>query len=250
MREITAAEEERLAKYDKLNLELINKNFAIIPNKVINAGLTADELGLYVWLTINSGKKPRYKDAIVSTYQDKAHLSLKVRGGGRTYQSFQEKICKLLDSLEEYGFIKLELTKPEGDLLVEVIQDTDQGFCKVYSDSVIAVLNTSAYKNRLVNLATYTIFRSFVYESDQRPYNRVVSNKNRLMAKKLNTYPSTIRRRMDWLYENRVLAAFKCRMFGDYCRSQNFFSDLHDASYLVDYVRESYKSHEVKDILE
>lgn len=244
-----------LAKYNSLNSGDQTRGFITLPRKFISLELPANEKGLFIQLLLNAGVSPVQDYHYVLKNQTVNTLVRMVfwkKGNKRINSVHTRQLQELLEKLKADKLIKIsEYQDDRFDIVLPTakkLREGNDGFIKLYGDSLNKIVSQSTGIKRLKNLLFYAAVRSRVYENYQQQ--EIINDSPKYFAKILKSAESTARNSLGWLRDNKVLAYYKAELLIASGNERYYYADMHDAHILTDVVKGYLGQGLIKRVLE
>lgn len=244
-----------LKKYDLVTSENESKSFITIPRKIVFLKIPENEKGLFIQLLSMAGIAPGLSYHYVLTNQSVDSLVNAIfwkKGNKRIAYSHTQKLKSLLEQLQTDKLIRIS-KRDNGyfDIILPTVQklrEGDDGFVKLYFDSLSKIKTQLVGIQRLKTLFFYAAIRSKVYENNQQQ--EVITDSPNYFAELANVSASSSKKRFEWLRDNGVLAYYKCEQKKLAGYIKYYYADMHDAAKLTKVIKGYLKQGEIKAVLE
>lgn len=244
-----------LAKYDSVKLENQTTSFITIPRKLVNVDIPVNEKGLFIQLLLESGISPITDYHYVlknQTISSIVHMIFWKKENKRINSVHVKQTKELLEQLKEHRLIKIsEYQDDRFDIILPTaknLREGDDGFVKLYADSLKKIVAKSSGIQRLKNLLFYAAVRSRVFENYQQQV--VVTESPNYFAKLTKISETVAKNRLKWMRDNEVLAYFKAERANTFQHEKYYYADMHDAGILTDVVKGYLEQGVIKEVLE
>lgn len=244
-----------LAKYDSVKLENQRTSFITIPRKLVNVEIPVNEKGLFIQLLLEAGVSPITDYHYVlknQTISSIVHMIFWKKENKRINSVHVKQTKELLEKLKADKLIKIsEYQDDRFDIVLPTakkLREGDDGFVKLYADSLKKIVAKSSGIQRLKNLLFYAAVRSRVFENYQQQV--VVTESPNYFAKLTKISETVAKNRLKWMRDNEVLAYFKAERANTFQHEKYYYADMHDAGILTDVVKGYLEQGVIKEVLE
>lgn len=244
-----------LAKYDSVKLENQTTSFITIPRKLVNVEIPVNEKGLFIQLLLEAGVSPITDYHYVlknQTISSIVHMIFWKKENKRINSVHVKQTKELLEKLKADRLIKIsEYQDDHFDIILPTakkLREGDDGFVKLYADSLKKIVAKSSGIQRLKNLLFYAAVRSRVFENYQQQV--VVTESPNYFAKLTKISETVAKNRLKWMRDNEVLAYFKAERANTFQHEKYYYADMHDADILTKVVKGYIEQEVIKKVLE
>lgn len=249
-----------LDKYDNddklTSLPKTNMTSAIDKRIFNDKNVSIDEIGLYAYLAFISGRVGEYNGKRVATNCKALDLYKRIykpKGLSGSYRKTVDNIEKMLQHLEELGYIKRFTSMGYPIIAISEIGDK-QPFALINAVNAKIITNGASGRQTLRLLATYAAIRSRVFEkrkgSKVDTGEKVFDMPLSYVAKCVNSDPRTVNRYLQWLRINYVLAYFKVVLPKIDKPIRCVYSDIYDYKALRETIEYRLRKGYVKRVIE
>lgn len=244
-----------LAKYDSVKPENQTTSFITIPRKLVNVEIPVNEKGLFIQLLLEAGVSPITDYHYVlknQTISSIVHMIFWKKENKRINSVHVKQTKELLEKLKADKLIKIsEYQDDRFDIVLPTakkLREGNDGFIKLYADSLKKIVAKSSGIQRLKNLLFYAAVRSRVFENYQQQV--VVTESPNYFAKLTKISETVAKNRLKWMRDNEVLAYFKAERANTFQHEKYYYADMHDAGILTDVVKGYLEQGLIKEVLE